>query len=828
MNPFIEQLNFVTASGNTCYAGERHCLGCGRGFHDLSRFAQHILDKHGGINSPEPAASYHQSIAKSGHGGDIGNGGARSAFPSLVSNDIKQFKLADVAVIRPHAAPSKPLEPLNKKLNRTAPTAAAVANAGASSQLRRKPDPTAFQAPEGTHAKRKKRPSRLKRMYRRTKAEAAVQHWLSVLSAIEEALQIVGELHDALANETQALQQKEEQAFIEIVAQEDKNRRNISFAQAVLEGGNAKEPNSGAKQPVFAPSVRLQVLQEQIKSTSERAEQLGSIYATARANLVKSQEQLRAAQGGGAGGGGGNGKAPTLRTLTSEAIEEMPDAIATENTDAAVEATFLESPSQRAQAMHSADASPPPSPSPVLLSETAEKLEQPVVKSTDTCSQENLDGGSRAGISSRGTSNSSSSTSPSIKISSGTSSGSTISSSSGSDFGLQWGDTLRTWATNVGVDARTSLQQQQKQQKQQEKRNDGNRKELARKKNVVEPATIKAEVKDIPSKLNKIDDEAAVPLPATDAVMTATTTNAITPPTETTQLPTATDVVRSWLENADDVDTQVETLSSSCSIASLNQMNLNEPQAAADLTLPVSLPTAASPFHCDVCNVTASGLKPWQDHVSSRRHVSKVTSQSQPQPPEFSVRSSAPNLPSSNKCYTGPHADVEPYVTHIITPELNDATTALLKQLLEWQERTRRLDPVNFKRKRRLISGMREVEKSVKMNKAKLLIIAPNIGPVPKTTVHIENDGTSHGKNNFPQSPPFLPTLSTYPIQSALDMAKERKIPTVFALTRQRMGKILGARKTASAFVVLDASGAEQLLTKVLEIAASCDGSAAT
>jgi hypothetical protein len=57
----------------------------------------------------------------------------------------------------------------------------------------------------------------------------------------------------------------------------------------------------------------------------------------------------------------------------------------------------------------------------------------------------------------------------------------------------------------------------------------------------------------------------------------------------------------------------------------------------------------------------------------------------------------------------GPNADVAPYVCQIITPQLNATAEALLRQLLEWQERTRHTDPANFKRKRRLVSGLREV-----------------------------------------------------------------------------------------------------------------------
>jgi hypothetical protein len=45
----------------------------------------------------------------------------------------------------------------------------------------------------------------------------------------------------------------------------------------------------------------------------------------------------------------------------------------------------------------------------------------------------------------------------------------------------------------------------------------------------------------------------------------------------------------------------------------------------------------------------------------------------------------------------------------VITGELNEVAVQLLQLLLGWQERVRLNDPANFKRKRRLVSGMREV-----------------------------------------------------------------------------------------------------------------------
>jgi hypothetical protein len=61
-------------------------------------------------------------------------------------------------------------------------------------------------APEGTHAKRRKRASRLKRAYRRAGAQQAVDVWHGVVAEIEGAMQLTQEALDAIANELQSVQ----------------------------------------------------------------------------------------------------------------------------------------------------------------------------------------------------------------------------------------------------------------------------------------------------------------------------------------------------------------------------------------------------------------------------------------------------------------------------------------------------------------------------------------------------------------------------------------------------------------------------------------------
>lgn len=180
-----------------------------------------------------------------------------------------------------------------------------------------------------------------------------------------------------------------------------------------------------------------------------------------------------------------------------------------------------------------------------------------------------------------------------------------------------------------------------------------------------------------------------------------------------------------------------------------------------------------------------------------------------------------------------------PYVDQIITPELNATAEALLRRLLEWQERVRQTDPANFKRKRRLVSGLREVEKAVKTRRAKLVLLAPNIAsieepeePAAAAAAAAEAEGAAGGVQGGADSAGAAAGVAVgsqgasgggggaeSPATALVSLAREREVPLVFALSRQRMGKVLGQRKRASAFAVLDANGVFEELRSLLAMA---------
>jgi len=220
---------------------------------------------------------------------------------------------------------------------------------------------------------------------------------------------------------------------------------------------------------------------------------------------------------------------------------------------------------------------------------------------------------------------------------------------------------------------------------------------------------------------------------------------------------------------------------------------------------------------CDACNVLVSGQHNWELHLASKRHASRVQraaaaaiaadDPSAQQQPSSSI--TVPPAPPNR--YVGSHNQAASYVDQILSPEINTAVEALLRQLLEWQSRARRLDPANARRKRRLVSGMREVHKMVKTRKAKVLVVAPNVGVVAPP----DGDGPALGEGGASEEE----TEGVCPLAPVLARCQEHGVAVVFALSRRRLGKMLGQRKTASAFAVVDAAGAEVQLREVLRLA---------
>lgn len=66
------------------------------------------------------------------------------------------------------------------------------------------------------------------------------------------------------------------------------------------------------------------------------------------------------------------------------------------------------------------------------------------------------------------------------------------------------------------------------------------------------------------------------------------------------------------------------------------------------------------------------------------------------------------------------------YCNQVLNKEIDESTTLLLQELVRFQERVYQRDPSKAKSKRRLVMGLREVTKHMKLLKIKCVIISPN------------------------------------------------------------------------------------------------------
>lgn len=129
-------------------------------------------------------------------------------------------------------------------------------------------------------------------------------------------------------------------------------------------------------------------------------------------------------------------------------------------------------------------------------------------------------------------------------------------------------------------------------------------------------------------------------------------------------------------------------------------------------------------------------------------------------------------------------------------PREHETTVSdLISALLHFQIRAYKKDPYKAKKTRRLVLGLREVAKAVRLKKAKLVVLARNL------EVFEEEDGLSNQVHVLVQE------------------AQENGILLLIALTRASLGKILGGGKQMGAVAIVDFSGAEEKYRAVTRIA---------
>ena len=94
--------------------------------------------------------------------------------------------------------------------------------------------------------------------------------------------------------------------------------------------------------------------------------------------------------------------------------------------------------------------------------------------------------------------------------------------------------------------------------------------------------------------------------------------------------------------------------------------------------------------------------------------------------------------------------------------------------------------------RKRVLYGLNEVRKALKIGKVKCLIVAPNV----------ENLGAGNGPQDL--------------LGGIIQTAKEKDLELVYALTRSKLGKAIRNHVRISVVAILDYNGADDLYREVL------------
>ncbi|XP_053329917.1 selenocysteine insertion sequence-binding protein 2 [Spea bombifrons] len=131
------------------------------------------------------------------------------------------------------------------------------------------------------------------------------------------------------------------------------------------------------------------------------------------------------------------------------------------------------------------------------------------------------------------------------------------------------------------------------------------------------------------------------------------------------------------------------------------------------------------------------------------------------------------------------------YCSQVLSKEVDACAVALLKELVRFQDRMYQKDPVKAKTKRRLVMGLREVLKHLKLGKLKCIIISPNCEKI-------------QSKGGLDDT-----------LQTIIDCAREQNVPFVFALNRKALGRCVNKAVPVSVVGIFSYDGAQDHFHKL-------------
>ncbi|KAI2664383.1 Selenocysteine insertion sequence-binding protein 2 [Labeo rohita] len=128
--------------------------------------------------------------------------------------------------------------------------------------------------------------------------------------------------------------------------------------------------------------------------------------------------------------------------------------------------------------------------------------------------------------------------------------------------------------------------------------------------------------------------------------------------------------------------------------------------------------------------------------------------------------------------------------------DVDECVSTLLKELVRFQDRLYQKDPMKARMKRRLVMGLREVLKHLKLRKVKCVIISPNCERI-------------QSKGGLDEA-----------LHTIIDTCRDQGVPFVFALSRKALGRCVNKAVPVSLVGIFNYDGAQDHYHKMIELSA--------
>ncbi|KAG7481596.1 hypothetical protein MATL_G00068390 [Megalops atlanticus] len=134
------------------------------------------------------------------------------------------------------------------------------------------------------------------------------------------------------------------------------------------------------------------------------------------------------------------------------------------------------------------------------------------------------------------------------------------------------------------------------------------------------------------------------------------------------------------------------------------------------------------------------------------------------------------------------------YCSQMLSKDVDECVTTLLKELVRFQDRLYQKDPMKARMKRRLVMGLREVLKHLRLRKVKCVIISPNCERI-------------QSKGGLDEA-----------LHTIIDTCHEQSVPFVFALSRKALGRCVNKAVPVSLVGIFNYDGAQDHYHKMIEL----------